>query len=91
MIEVADVSNLLYLLTTTSGIIPPSAGHDIWKWVYREGNARADRMSWNARRGRQERVFDWRFIKECQHNTITISGSRGAFHGGVSTEGVGAG
>eukprot|EP00959_Pyramimonas_sp_CCMP1952_P161709 3381434-Pyramimonas_sp.AAC.1 len=63
MNEIAEVSNLLYLLTTTSGIIPPSAGHDIWKWVYREGNAMADRMTWNARRGRQERVFDLRFIR----------------------------
>jgi len=91
MIDIAGVSNLLYLLTTTSGIIPPSAGHDIWKWVYREGNTMADRMTWNARRGRQERVFDLRFIQECQQKTTTISGIRGAFDGGVSTEGVGAG
>ena len=91
MNEVADVSNMLYDLTTTSRVIPPSAGHDIWKWVYREGNTRADRMTWRARRGQQERVFDWRFIKECQENTITISGIRGAFDGGVSIEGVGAG
>ena len=74
MDEVADASSLLYELTTTSGIIPPSAGHDIWKWVYREGNTRADRMTWNARRGQQERVFDWALIKECQQHTITISG-----------------
>eukprot|EP00959_Pyramimonas_sp_CCMP1952_P283396 5924544-Pyramimonas_sp.AAC.1 len=32
MNEIAEVSSLLYSLTTTSGIIPPSAGHDIWKW-----------------------------------------------------------
>eukprot|EP00959_Pyramimonas_sp_CCMP1952_P060866 1271216-Pyramimonas_sp.AAC.1 len=74
MNEVADVSNLLYLLTTTPEISPPSAGHDIGKWVYRGGNARADLMTWNARRGRQERVFGWRLIKECQRNTITILG-----------------
>eukprot|EP00959_Pyramimonas_sp_CCMP1952_P077625 1622549-Pyramimonas_sp.AAC.1 len=59
MDEVADASNLLYLLATTSGNIPPSAGHDIWKWAHREGNTRADGMTWIARRGLQERVFDW--------------------------------
>ena len=89
--NVAKACNQVYALCSSLFILPPSAGHDIWKWVYREGNCRADEMTWAARRGIQERKFDSALISDIKNGYLQVSGIRGAFDGGCSESGVGCG
>eukprot|EP00959_Pyramimonas_sp_CCMP1952_P377611 7909714-Pyramimonas_sp.AAC.1 len=69
---------------------PPNAGHNIIKWVYREGNERADELTWEARRGNTGRIYNHDIIQEIRNHNIKINALRGAFDGGRSEMGVGS-
>eukprot|EP00959_Pyramimonas_sp_CCMP1952_P151811 3176407-Pyramimonas_sp.AAC.1 len=61
----------------------PSRGCDMMKWIYREGNARADEQTWMARRGQDHLTIDNRLFTV---NASSVLGVRGFFDGGRSSE-----
>eukprot|EP00959_Pyramimonas_sp_CCMP1952_P189825 3971198-Pyramimonas_sp.AAC.1 len=78
-------------MTTIANMRPPNAGHTIIKWVYREGNERADELTWGARRGNTGPQYKHDIIQEIRNHNIKINAVRGAFDGGRSEMGVGCG
>eukprot|EP00959_Pyramimonas_sp_CCMP1952_P150494 3149538-Pyramimonas_sp.AAC.1 len=44
-----DIQNAREHISVSYGMRPPSWGHHMFKWIYREGNERADRLTWLAR------------------------------------------
>eukprot|EP00959_Pyramimonas_sp_CCMP1952_P359054 7518208-Pyramimonas_sp.AAC.1 len=68
-------------------MIPPNAGHNITKWVYREENERADELTWEARRGNAGRRYKRDIIEEIRNTNIKIYALRGAFDGGAVRNG----
>ena len=66
----------------------PKSGQDLLNHFYREGNARADKLSWEARLGPARKYwFPYQHALSGYHKTAL----RGAFDGGVSNEGSGGG
>ena len=86
-----EAQNELYELAIAAKLRPPNAGHNILKWVYREGNDRADELTWEARKGNTGRRYKHDIIQEIRNNNIKINALRGAFDGGRSEMGVGCG
>jgi len=58
------------------------------KWIYREGNTRADEQTWMARRGQDHLTIDDRLFTM---SASSVLGVRGFFDGGRSSEGCGGG
>ena len=88
---VQEALNGLYELTQMTRIRPPSAGHNIFKWVYREGNDRADALTWEARKGNTGGRQKHDIIEAIRNKHIKINALRGSFDGGRSEMGVGCG
>ena len=86
-----ETQNELYELAIAAKLRPPSAGHNIFKWVYREGNDRADELTWEARKGNTGRRQKHDIVQAIRNNHIKINALRGAFDGGRSEMGVGCG
>eukprot|EP00959_Pyramimonas_sp_CCMP1952_P300176 6278848-Pyramimonas_sp.AAC.1 len=82
------MQNLLCDPSVSCLIRPPEYGRDIFKWVYREGNAEADEMTWNARTGNCGLWHDDDFLKFIKLNAVLIDCIRGSFDGGRSQHGV---
>ena len=86
-----DAQNHLHALASTARLRPPGPGHNIFKWVYREGNDRADELTWEARRGNTGTRHKHDIIQAIRDKHIKINTFRGAFDGGRSELGVGCG
>jgi len=86
-----EAQNGLYDLAIAAKLRPPNAGYNILKWVYREGNDRADELTWEARKGNTGRRYKHDIIEAIRNNNIKINALRGAFDGGRSELGVGCG
>ena len=90
-------SSVMWAQNTTNeladrcGLQAANLGRNVWKWIYREGNARADELTWTARRGRCCEYYDTDFLQEVKDCKIMISGIKGGFDGGRSFLGVGCG
>ena len=86
-----DAQNCLYDTAIAARLKPPSAGHSIFKWVYREGNERADALTWRARNGDTGVISNHDIINQIREKKVMINALRGAFDGGRSELGVGCG
>jgi len=83
-----DIQNRLEHISVLYGMRPPSWGHNMFKWIYREGNERADRLTWLARTRNCYVVFHTSLIEYA--STTKLDGLRGFFDGGRSVEGCAA-
>eukprot|EP00959_Pyramimonas_sp_CCMP1952_P228687 4781263-Pyramimonas_sp.AAC.1 len=81
---VAVLQNALSMLSGW-GLTSPAPGQNLYKHFFREGNERADRLSWGARGGHA--ITRW-FVYD-QFLRTRKTALRGAFDGGVSNEGCG--
>ena len=71
-------------------LLPPAMGCDLWKHFYREGNGRADALTWEKRGQPNISRKQW-FNTTIDPNSETLIAIRGAFDGGVSRAGAGGG
>jgi hypothetical protein len=69
------------------GLTSPASGQNLYKHFFREGNERADKLSWEARGG--QTITRWFAYDKFLSTRKTAL--RGAFDGGVSNEGCGGG
>eukprot|EP00959_Pyramimonas_sp_CCMP1952_P054299 1135590-Pyramimonas_sp.AAC.1 len=58
----------------------PATGYDLWRHHYREGNNRADRLTWEIRHLPLQ--SGCRSIQQHIHNTETLIAIRGPYDGG---------
>ena len=84
-----DIQNRLEHISTVYAMRPPSWGHNMLKWIYREGNERADRLTWLARKNNCYVQFHTSLLTYASKNKL--DGLRGFFDGGRSREGCAAG
>ncbi|CAK0906565.1 unnamed protein product [Prorocentrum cordatum] len=84
-----DIQNRLEHISVLYGMRPPSWGHNMFKWIYREGNERADRLTWLARTKNSYVTFHTSLIEHA--SKTKLDGLRGFFDGGRSVEGCAAG
>ncbi|CAK0845052.1 unnamed protein product [Prorocentrum cordatum] len=84
-----DIQNRLEHISVLYGMRPPSWGHNMFRWIYREGNERADRLTWLARTKNSYVTFHTSLIEHA--SKTKLDGLRGFFDGGRSVEGCAAG
>ena len=85
----SDIQNRLQYISAAYCMRPPTWGHDMYKWIYREGNERADRLTWLARNNESYVKFHTSSIEYASKHKL--DGLRGFFDGGRSLEGCAAG
>ncbi|CAK0893124.1 unnamed protein product, partial [Prorocentrum cordatum] len=84
-----DIQNRLEQISVSFGMRPPSWGHNLFEWIYREGNERVDRLTWLARTKNSYVAFHTSLIEYA--SKTKLDGLRGFFDGGRSVEGCAAG
>ncbi|CAK0893126.1 unnamed protein product [Prorocentrum cordatum] len=83
-----DIQNRLEQISVSFGMRPPSWGHNLFEWIYREGNERVDRLTWLARTKNSYVAFHTSLIEYA--SKTKLDGLRGFFDGGRSVEGCAA-
>ena len=86
--RVGQVVDILDSVCTECNVQTPAPGCDLWKHLYREGNKRADLLTWELRNKPNTNRKHVRLENLC--NTCeTLIAVRGSFDGGVSSIGSG--